>query len=181
MGITMSNSDARSSAPDSVERRGEHLLVTRTLLVPVALAERAIHAQVYELMALAAGVERPNEDGTLDVRLATGARMPGIRANLEFLTPRHSSGGTRVHLTWRARSLPGLFPIMQAELSVKAAPTGHAVLILDGTYCPPLGILGLLADRVLGMRVALATAEQLLAALADAVEASAWRLAPSAR
>lgn len=58
------------------------------------------------------------------------------------------------------------FPAFGATLTVR--PAGEDTdLVLEGSYEPPLGIIGRLFDRVVGQRLAARTMDALLAELAD--------------
>jgi hypothetical protein len=61
---------------------------------------------------------------------------------------------TRVPLEWRAKETPGLFPAMQATLSVYPLSFTETQLELTGHYDPPMGVLGSALDAVVGHRLA---------------------------
>jgi hypothetical protein len=80
------------------------------------------------------------------------------------MTPRYA-------VTW-APAEPGPFPLFSGELRVDNDEDYDAFwLVLEGTYEPPLGILGAAFDRIAGSRIAAVCARNLLAEIADAVEA----------
>ena len=64
-----------------------------------------------------------------------------------------------VPLRWRAESSGLLFPTLSAELEIAALTTDPPLtqLTVDGSYVPPLGVVGAGADRLLLHRVAEAT------------------------
>jgi len=76
----------------------------------------------------------------------------------------------RLTLRWQATgALGGLFPVLDADITL--IPDGdHATLIaLQGVYGPPGGVLGAGLDRAVLHRIATATVRSFLTRLADAV------------
>ena len=73
----------------------------------------------------------------------------------------------QMHLRWWSRYLARAFPVMEADLSVRALANGRSQLVLDGEYVPPLGALGVVGDVLVGRRVARSTARALLDSLAE--------------
>jgi hypothetical protein len=69
---------------------------------------------------------------------------------------------TRIELEWEAAKMPGLFPFMQAELSVYPLTSTETQLALAGNYEPPMGALGSLIDAVVGHRIAEASVHQFI-------------------
>ena len=63
-------------------------------------------------------------------------------------------------LTWSSRTSPSLFPRMKAELSAYPLSRTETQLEFEGSYDPPLGLLGDAIDAVVGHRVAEASALQ---------------------
>jgi hypothetical protein len=73
-------------------------------------------------------------------------------------------------LRWEATGVTGrLFPVLDADLTVRPAGAGHTLMKLDGAYRPPLGAAGAALDRVLLGHAAEATIRSLLTRIADAV------------
>jgi hypothetical protein len=64
---------------------------------------------------------------------------------------------TAFPLSWQSASRPGLFPHMNARLLVFPLSATETQLELEGTYEPPLGLLGAAVDAVVGHRVAQAS------------------------
>lgn len=73
---------------------------------------------------------------------------------------------TRIQLEWEAAQMPGLFPFMQAELSIYPLTATETQLYLSGNYEPPLGVLGSLIDAVIGHRIAEASVHQFITDIA---------------
>ena len=61
---------------------------------------------------------------------------------------------TRLHLEWQAVKLPGLFPLMKAELAIYPLTTSETQLDFSGVYEPPLGAVGKALNAVAGYRIA---------------------------
>lgn len=71
-------------------------------------------------------------------------------------------GITEFPLSWQAVSMPSLFPHMQATLSVYPLSATETQLDFEGTYDPPLGLLGDAIDAIAGHRIAEASVLRLL-------------------
>ena len=61
---------------------------------------------------------------------------------------------TRMQLEWEAATMPRLFPLMKAELSIYPLTATETQLDFSGIYEPPLGILGKAVNAVAGHRIA---------------------------
>lgn len=77
-------------------------------------------------------------------------------------------------LHWFAgmRFLPNFRGTLRMRISMPGT-----MLVLDGRYVPPGGVLGTLFDRLVGRRIATASADSLLAAIDETLEGRerAWR------
>jgi hypothetical protein len=76
-------------------------------------------------------------------------------------------------IQWTATGATLLFPELNADLILSKAGSEQTNLTLRGTYKPPLGPLGRLADRAVLGRVAEATVADWMERLARALEAEA--------
>lgn len=73
-------------------------------------------------------------------------------------------------LRWEATGpAGGMFPVLDADLTVMPAGEGQTLLRLDGAYRPPLGLIGAGLDRIVLRRVATATIRSLLTRIAEAL------------
>ncbi|HEV2372652.1 MAG TPA: hypothetical protein VGS19_10810 [Streptosporangiaceae bacterium] len=63
----------------------------------------------------------------------------------------------------------GLFPVLDADISITRVGEHSTVLSLAGTYRPPLGLLGAGLDRIVLGQVAMATVRSLLRCLSEAI------------
>ena len=101
-----------------------------------------------------------------------------VRVQARELARTNGSAGLAVR--WEATGPSGLFPVLDADITL--VPSGeHATrLTMAGAYRPPLGLLGQALDRAVLHRVAATTVRGFLARVAawisaqpDAMEASA--------
>jgi len=107
-------------------------------------------------------VHRAGLDLARDVRMIIGDVEIGV----------HSA---RLPLRWEDARRPGLFPILDANLEIAPVRAGqHAMtqLGLFGSYRPPFGRLGALADDVAGHTIVTESVEQFLAGLVARLEAT---------
>ncbi len=85
-------------------------------------------------------------------------------------------------LRWEAAGPGGgLFPALDADLTVRSAGEQATTLTLVGAYRPPLGTLGAGLDRAILHRVAAATIGAFLTHVADAIVRPAPATAPASR
>jgi hypothetical protein len=57
-------------------------------------------------------------------------------------------------LSWKSISYPNLFPLMHAKLYVYPLSSWETQIELEGSYQPPLGVLGGAIDAAVGHRIA---------------------------
>jgi hypothetical protein len=65
-----------------------------------------------------------------------------------------SAPATRLQLEWEAATMPRLFPLMKAELSIYPLTATETQLDFKGLYEPPLGPLGKVLNAMVGHRIA---------------------------
>ena len=65
-----------------------------------------------------------------------------------------SSPRTRLLLEWEAATMPRLFPLMKAELSVYPLTSTETQLDFWGVYEPPFGTVGKTMNAIVGHRIA---------------------------
>ncbi len=61
---------------------------------------------------------------------------------------------TRVQLEWQGATMPGLFPLMRAELSIYPLTATETQLDFWGIYEPPFGAVGKAMNAIVGHRIA---------------------------
>ncbi|MEZ5426301.1 MAG: hypothetical protein R2747_08555 [Pyrinomonadaceae bacterium] len=69
---------------------------------------------------------------------------------------------TCLELEWKASQMPGLFPLMKAELSIYPLTSTETQLDLLGNYEVPFGVLGSAVNAVVGHRIAEASVHQFI-------------------
>ncbi len=124
---------------------------------------------------------RGNSDGdTARLNLRADVALPGSRDGVRLertaiatIVPIHRPGQIMPHygVTW-APERNGPYPTLHGDLAIENADDYNAFyLVLTGTYEPPLGVVGAAFDAAIGHRIAAATARNLLATIADSIEA----------
>ena len=106
------------------------------------------------------------------VRVGPLGSKPGLSRLVEVrfldLVERHDCAGLAVR--WEVTGAGGgLFPALDADITVTPAGVQASVLTLAGSYRPPLGTLGTVIDAVILHRVAAATIRAFLNQVADAI------------
>jgi hypothetical protein len=96
----------------------------------------------------------------------------GIRKNvdIEFGEPLAAGSWTEVPVTWRARSVPHLFPVMTGKIELAPVDSRNTRLTVCGMYRAPLGDLGRFLDGALLHNVAQATVRDLADSIAERLE-----------
>jgi hypothetical protein len=93
---------------------------------------------------------------------------------VSFLDPADCGGATTVGLRWEATgAAAGLFPVLDADITLTPEGEQRTRLALAGSYRAPLGRLGAGLDKAILHRVAAATIRALLADVADALTSPA--------
>jgi hypothetical protein len=65
-----------------------------------------------------------------------------------------STPATRLLLEWEAATMPRLFPLMKAELSIYPLTPTETQLDFSGLYEPPFGAVGKALNAIVGHRIA---------------------------
>jgi len=95
-----------------------------------------------------------------------------VRVHLRQLT--EAGGQVRLAIRWEASGpAGGLFPALDADITLLPAEDQTTLLGLTGVYRPPLGQLGAALDRAALHRVAAATVRNFLDRLAASISAGA--------
>jgi hypothetical protein len=74
--------------------------------------------------------------------------------NVEEKVDAVSTPVTRLLLEWEAATMPRLFPLMKAELSIYPLTATETQLDFSGVYEPPFGAVGKVMNAVVGYRIA---------------------------
>jgi len=74
-----------------------------------------------------------------------------------------------IPIAWEATGVPSLFPKMEAELILAPVSNSITQISFRGSYKPPLGTIGEVADHALFHRVAESTVKRFVDRLRDAI------------
>jgi len=92
-----------------------------------------------------------------------------VRVQVRELT--RTEGATGLAIRWEATGPGGgLFPVLDADITLAPAGDRATVLAMAGVYRPPLGALGQALDRAILHRVAVATIRSFLTGLAARID-----------
>jgi hypothetical protein len=92
---------------------------------------------------------------------------------ISFLAPVYSDDAMSLGLRWEATGVTGgLFPVLDANITVTRFSEQTTRLTLVGSYRPPLGALGASLDKAILNQVGAATIRALLEDVADAITAT---------
>lgn len=139
---------------------------TTTVAVPLAVVEKSLDRVKANLEEWADTAYREGEALTARV-----GPTPAVarKVRLEIGLAEIHAGGLVYPLRWTVSGAAILFPELEADLWLTKLGSQKTRLTLKGTYQPPLGPLGRLADRALLGRVAEATVADWMERLAAAV------------
>ena len=125
-----------------------------TVLCPFELVPLAAQAYVSSLAVV-------DGKSVVALRVALGDVTVERRADLTLKHSHAYPGYEIMDIEWHAHD-GGPYPVFRGTLSVEEVTGNYCRLDLDGTYAPPLGIAGVVFDAVLGHRIAVGAARQLL-------------------
>ena len=145
----------------------DRVRVTRIVAVPLSEVEEALRIGPERIanVVYKSGAYAP-DGGT--VVLTAGRSWLRVPARIDFLTPTGHPAAS-ISLRWRASRLAQYFPILEADVLVRGFD-GATELTLEGTYRPPLGLIGLIFDRLVGRWFATTTVERFVDGLATSLE-----------
>jgi hypothetical protein len=94
-----------------------------------------------------------------------------IKISVQYIEERVSEAlaapVTKMHVEWEAASMPQLFPLMKAEISIYPLTGAETQLDFWGLYEPPLGSLGKAVNAIIGHRIAEASVHRFVSDVAD--------------
>jgi hypothetical protein len=112
--------------------------------------------------------------GTL-LQVGPVGTVPGLSklVRVQFREPVAHEDSAVLTLRWEATGVSGaLFPVLDADITLRPAGESATRLTLAGAYRAPLGPLGAALDRAILHRVATATVASLLRRMASALTAA---------
>jgi hypothetical protein len=77
-----------------------------------------------------------------------------VKSIEEKISDAMSTPATRMQLEWESATMPHLFPLMKAEISIYPLTATETQLDFLGVYEPPMGALGKAMNALVGHRIA---------------------------
>lgn len=135
--------------------------------LPISEVERRIDLVKKRMGDMAGVAYREGEE----LRSKVGPWEAGFakEIDLEIGTPHILNTGISYPMTWVAHGGEILFPRLSAELVLAHVAHDTTRIALEGTYDPPLGVVGKMADRALLGRFADATVRHWVDRLAESL------------
>jgi hypothetical protein len=154
------------------------MFVARDLMVHAECgAAQARLAQIASASGLASASQAAYHDSlTHLIRVGPLGDTPGLAklVAVRALDPVYRDETMTVALRWEATGAAGgLFPVLDANISLAPAAEHATQPTLTGSYRPPLGRIGAALDKAILNRVAAATIHALLHSIADALTSPA--------
>lgn len=149
------------------------IAAVRTLESPYGEVIRGVRVSLTRLVetAFPSSAGRQRYEPVAELSMRRWFRWIRVPVDIEVEDVHHPRPGVIAHLRWRASRHGNVFPVMEADLLARPVVGSSTELTLVGTYHPPLGILGVLGDLLVGRLVARFTAESFLDGLSRALEA----------
>jgi hypothetical protein len=148
----------------------ERLRVTRALERPLADVNETLRVRPEQVLQLAYGQDGQPNGAVISLSLHPSIPWLRVPVRVQCFTPAGDHHGAVISIRWSAERGTRIFPTMDADLAVLQSGPGASELVLEGRYRPPLGLVGLIVDRIIGRWVASATAKTFLDRLADCIE-----------
>lgn len=134
-------------------------------------------AQIASATGLVSASQAAYHDGlTHLIRVGPLGDTPGVSklVAIRVLDPVYRDDTMTVALRWEATGTAGgLFPVLDANISLSPAGEHSTRLALSGSYRPPLGRVGAALDKAILNRVAAATIHALLHSIAGTLTSHA--------
>jgi hypothetical protein len=140
--------------------------------IPLGTAVARLANLVRGSRLISASADAYGEGITGLLRVGPAGGTPGLSREVQARFRDLITHGDMAVLTlrWEAAGPGGgLFPVLDADITLTAAGPQATMLAMDAAYRPPLGALGAGLDRAILHRVATATIESFVRRVADAV------------
>lgn len=140
--------------------------------VPLSIARSRLAHLIHDgwLTEASAKAYQHSADDLLRVGPFGDARGTSRLVRVQFTDPSYRDDAMRVGLRWEALGVTGgLFPALDADISLAAEGERATRVAVTGTYRPPLGPLGAGLDRLVLRKVAAATMTAFLNQVSDAL------------
>jgi hypothetical protein len=137
---------------------------------PFEKAEDRVCRLLRDLTGWADAAYRDGEE--LRARVGVGGKRSVIAktVTLDVGRPVRTAHQTTVPLSWKATGAPGIFPQMNADLTVARLGPDMAQLGFSGSYEPPGGPVGQAIDEALLHRIAESSVKGFVDRIAEAVD-----------
>ena len=109
------------------------------------------YERVRKVLTQSVAAELHVDFGGVGVKTDIKILVKGIE---EKVSDSSSTAATRLLLEWEAATMPRLFPLMKAELSVYPLTSTETQLDFSGVYKPPFGAVGKTMNAIVGHRIA---------------------------
>lgn len=144
------------------------MFATHQLELPVSLAVAQARLAGLAGQGGLRGASLQSYEGGIEHLVRTGPVPKLVR--IRFLAPVYREGEMSLGLRWEATGLAGgLFPVLDADITLTRSGEQTTTLALVGSYRPPLGALGATLDKAILNQVAAATIRTLLRDVADTI------------
>jgi hypothetical protein len=90
------------------------------------------------------------DSGGIGIKTDISISVKNVEEKVDAVSP----PVTRLLLEWEAATMPSLFPLMKAELTIYALTPTETQLDFSGMYEPPFGAVGKVMNAVIGHRIA---------------------------
>ena len=114
----------------------------------VAIFQSATKSAVSRAQSVA--TELRVDFGGIGIKADVKVCVENIEEKIDFIP----SPASRLLLEWEATTMPGLFPLMKAELCIYPLTPTETQLDFFGHYEPPFGMVGKAMNAIAGYRIA---------------------------
>lgn len=144
------------------------MFATHQLELPVSLAVAQARLVTMAEQGGLRGASMHSFEGGVE-HLIRAEPIPKL-VRIRFLDPVYRDGQMSLGLRWEATGVAGgLFPVLDADITVRKSGDDTTMLTLIGSYRPPLGAFGATLDKAVLHQVAAATIRALLRDVADTI------------